>query len=89
MINTSGGNTIDFLKKLFPDQAAVDAIKIPQPGQLDPITDKIISLIRDGRTYDGILADILTTYPTLDMTAIEQTIQKAIYINDLWGRLNA
>ncbi len=91
MINTSAkaDNTIDIFRKLFPDQIAVDDIKIPNPGQLDPIIEQIIILIKNGNTYDEILADIVTAYPSLDMTKIEQAIQKAIFINEVWGRLNA
>jgi phage gp29-like protein len=86
MINA---NYSDSLKRLFPDQAAVDAITLPNPGQLDPVTEKIITMIRSGDTYDGIMAEILTSYPSLDISEVENLIRKAIYINDIWGQLNA
>jgi phage gp29-like protein len=46
-------------------------------------------MINKGDTYDDIVAAIITAYPSIDMRTVEQLMQKAIYVNDLWGGANA
>jgi len=82
-------NTVKPLNKtLFPDQAAIDDVVLPFVEQLDPVMETTIRMVKEGITYEDIMASILKLYPELDASKAEEYIARAIFISDLWGGIN-
>ncbi|HHT9137372.1 MAG TPA: DUF935 domain-containing protein [Candidatus Wunengus sp. YC60] len=54
-------------------------------GVLKPVTD----MIKNGEDYNKILENLATAYPNMDDKAIEDMLTRAIFVSELWGRLNA
>lgn len=78
----------------FPDQQALDnAIDSISPEQLqaqmEGVLKPIIDLIQEGNNYDEVMEKLIETYPDMDTKAIEKMLARAIFVSELWGRLNA
>lgn len=85
---SNGGN--EFAEtSLFPDQTAVDAAIQPDQTDIDPAMKPILDLIRRGHTYEEIEDQLLEQYPEMDTTEFEKLLERAIFVSELWGRLNA
>jgi phage gp29-like protein len=81
-------------KSQFPDQQAVDdAIDSITPEelqkQMEGVLKPIIELIEQGNSYEEIMERLIEAYPDMDTSAIEDMLARAIFISELWGRLNA
>jgi len=79
---------------LFPDQQALDdAAEDITPEelqkQMEGILKPIIDLINEGRSYEEVMEKLLETYPDMDTSEVEKMLSRAIFISELWGRLNA
>ncbi|WP_436882606.1 DUF935 domain-containing protein [Enterobacter asburiae] len=48
----------------------------------------LLSALQAGQTPDEARATIASAYPQLDDEALRQLIEQAIFVSDLWGRLN-
>ncbi len=78
----------------FPDQQALDdAIDSISPedlqAQMEGVLKPIIDLIAQGEDYNAILEKLTEAYPNMDTSAIEEMLARAIFVSELWGRLNA
>jgi len=76
----------------FPDQKAIDDIEI-SPERLQDLAEgilkPIIGLIQSGKDYIEVAEKLADTFPELDTGALENILQRAIFVSELWGRLNA
>jgi phage gp29-like protein len=54
-------------------------------GALKPIID----LINESGDYNAVMERLIETYPDMDIKAIEDMLARAIFVSELWGRLNA
>jgi len=82
------------LQKLFPDQAAIDdAARGITPEQLqsqiEGVLKPVIELINEGNSYDEILEKLIEAFPDMNTDAVEKMLSRAIFVSELWGRLNA
>ncbi len=82
------------LQGLFPDQAAIDdAINSISPEELqkqvEGVLKPIIDLITKGEDFTAIMEKLTEAYPNMDTNAIEEMLARAIFVSELWGRLNA
>lgn len=78
----------------FPDQAALDAAIDTFPGdKLDEAMRAALKpLIADLAEYgnlDAAYQRLADAFPKLDTEALEDMLSRAIFVADLWGRLNA
>lgn len=81
-------------KQAFPDQQAIDDAVESIPAeemqkQMEGVLKPIIDLIQEGNSYQDIMEKLASTYPDMDTSAIEQMLARAIFVSELWGRLNA
>lgn len=76
---------------IYPDQAALDATSVPDAlnAGLDALMAPAILAIRDGATPDDAIAALAAAYPDMDDTAISEILARAIFVADVWGRVNA
>lgn len=78
----------------FQDQQALDdAIEAINPEelqkQLQGVLKPIIELINEGNSYEEIMERLIETFPEMDTSSIEKMLERAIFVSELWGRLNA
>lgn len=75
----------------FPDQLAIDAIKLD--NSLQPVIEKLLAPVMDaiksGLPPDALKAQLAELYPKLDDTALQQLLTRAIFVSMVWGRLSA
>ncbi|RJQ22021.1 MAG: DUF935 family protein [Nitrospiraceae bacterium] len=79
--------------KTFPDQIAIDNLIdsiTPEQlqEQLNGVLKPVIDLIKTGESYGAIMEKLSTSYPEMDSDAVEQMLSRAIFISELWGRIN-
>jgi len=79
---------------LFPDQDAIDAaIEGISPEELqkqaEGLLRPVIDLIKQGSDYQEILDNLADTYPNMDDSALQDMLQRAIFVSEIWGRLSA
>lgn len=80
--------------KTFPDQTAVDNLNdslTPEQlqEQINGVLKPVIDLIKNGESYEVIMEKLSTSYPDMTSEAVEQMLSRAIFITELWGKLNA
>lgn len=78
---------------LYPDQAALDAAAASLPADainagMEQLLAPVIQAIRDGATPDDALEALVAAYPDMDDSAIADLLARAIFVADVWGRLN-
>ncbi len=78
----------------YADQQAIDdAMESITPeelqAQIEGVLKPIIDLIQEGNNYDEVMEKLIETYPDMDTKAIEDMLARAIFVSELWGRLNA
>lgn len=78
----------------FPDQKALDeAFEAIRPEELQKQAEEalkpIIDLINESGDYNTVMEKLIETYSHMDTKAIEDMLARAIFISELWGRLNA
>jgi phage gp29-like protein len=78
---------------LFPDQAAIDAAVATLPPellqeQMTKVLKPVIDLVQSGSSYEEIMTDLCEAYPDMDTTALEKMLSRAIFVSEVWGRLN-
>jgi phage gp29-like protein len=79
---------------IFPDQKALDdAIDSITPeelqAQMEGVLKPIIDLINESGDYNAVMEKLIETYPDMDTKAVEDMLARAIFVSELWGRLNA
>ncbi len=78
----------------FPDQQALDdAIDSISPkelqAQMGGVLKPIIDLINESGDYSAVMEKLIEAYPDMDTKAVEDMLARAIFVSELWGRLNA
>ncbi|MGD9642786.1 MAG: DUF935 domain-containing protein [Elusimicrobiales bacterium] len=73
-----------------PVMAAADkldpaALQAELEGALAPVME----IIKSGATYEEMEAALIAAYPQLDTAQFQEKLARAIYVSELWGRLNA
>ncbi len=79
---------------IFPDQKALDdAIDSITPEQLqeqmEGVLKPVIDLINESGDYNAVMEKLIEAYPDMDAKAVEDMLARAIFVSELWGRLNA
>ncbi|MCW3479726.1 DUF935 domain-containing protein [Neisseriaceae bacterium JH1-16] len=79
---------------VYPDQAALDALADNLPADainagLDTALAPVLTAIRDGATPDEAFEGLVAAYPEMDDTALRDLLARAMFVADVWGRLNA
>lgn len=79
---------------LYPDQSSIDsAVDSLKPEDLqkqaEGVLKPIIDMIRSGTDYNKILENLAETYPNMDDKGLEDMLTRAIFVSEVWGRLNA
>jgi phage gp29-like protein len=77
----------------FDDQAALDAAVdgfSPEElqGQLEPILKPLFEFIENA-SLEEMQEKIAEVYPNLDTAEFEEKVARAIFVSEVWGRLNA
>lgn len=77
-----------------PGQAALNTALASLPaGAIDAAMRVLIkpalTAIADGATPDEAADALLTAFPELDDSALQELLARAIFISDIWGRLSA
>jgi phage gp29-like protein len=85
--------------KLFPDQVAIDRMDpsgtggrpsgSASSGVFGGMLRPVMDLIRQGDSYQEIENHLLETYPEMNFKEVETLIERAIFVSECWGRLNA
>lgn len=78
----------------FPDQAALDrAIDALDPAELQrqaqAVLAPIVRLVQEGESYEDILTRLAEQYPAMDDSRLIAALERAMFVADLWGRVNA
>ncbi|MEI7475367.1 MAG: DUF935 family protein [bacterium] len=76
-------------KSEFPDQQAIDNFSYSDKElqkQAESILAPVIKKIKDGNSYEEIYAQL--SEQGLNTEEIEAQLQKALFISEIWGRLN-
>jgi len=73
---------------LFPDQTAIDKIKSPE-FPIEPAIRPLLDLINAGQGYAEIEDHLFEKYPDMKTDQIEKLLERAIFVAEVWGRLNA
>lgn len=76
------------------DQAAIDdAVESIRPEdlqeQMDGVLKPVIDLIAQGDSYEDVLSKLAETFPDMEDTALQEMLSRAIFVSEVWGRLNA
>ncbi|VVE76626.1 hypothetical protein PAN31117_05427 [Pandoraea anapnoica] len=78
---------------VYPDQHALDVAADNLPAaQLDDamaaMLAPVIQAVRDGKTPDVAIEGLLEAYPDMDESQVAEILARAIFVADVWGRLN-
>ncbi|BCB96791.1 hypothetical protein JZK55_17130 [Dissulfurispira thermophila] len=78
----------------FPDQQAIDdageSLSAEElQKQMEGVLKPIVDLIQQGDSYEEIMERLVETFPDVDASQVEQMLQRAIFVTELWGMLNA
>ncbi|WP_246797775.1 DUF935 domain-containing protein [Burkholderia perseverans] len=78
---------------IYPDQHQLDqTVAALAAGPIDAATQKmlapVIQAIKDGQTPDDAFEQLLAAMPDMDESEIAELLSRAIFVADVWGRLN-
>ncbi len=66
----------------------LDAAPSPDMTQgMMSMLQPIMQAIRDGQTPDEVAEALLQAYPQMDSSSIEETLARAFFVADIWGRM--
>jgi phage gp29-like protein len=57
--------------------------------QIETVLKPVLRLIELSANYDDVKSGVAKLFPQLDTKSVEQTIEKAILLSQVWGRLHA
>ncbi|WP_423197440.1 Portal protein [Cupriavidus sp. H19C3] len=80
-------------ERLYPDQNAVDQAILDLPAEaladgMAQLLAPAIQAIQAGEEPDEAIAALVASYPLLDDNAVSQLLARAIFVADVWGRVN-
>jgi len=70
---------------MFNKELSPAALQKQAEGVLKPVID----LINKGTSYEGIMKELVTAYPDMDSSALEEMLSRAIFVAEAWGRITA
>lgn len=78
----------------FPDQQAIDnAAELIKPAdlqrQMEGVLKPVIEMLRSGEDYNRIMGSLAEAYPDMNDKGLEDMLTRAIFVSELWGKLNA
>lgn len=78
----------------YPDQEALDAAinaldDVDFQEQITGVVQPILDLVQGASDYQEVQGRIAALYPELDSSALEEKLSKAIFVSEVWGRVNA
>jgi phage gp29-like protein len=74
----------------FPDQAAIDAIGAPDWAALTaPLFRPIFVALEQGIAPQDLVAHMAEWYPRMDDTQLTELLARALFVGEVWGRVNA
>jgi len=78
----------------FPDQSALDAaIEAIAPdllqGQSVAALKPVLALIANSADYADVFVALSETFPQMDTQQLEETLARAMFVAEVWGRLSA
>lgn len=80
----------------FPDQAAIDAGSDDSSGQknelqreADRVMKPVVDLIKESESYEEVLEKLAALYPELDAERLEERLARALFVSEVYGRLQA
>lgn len=74
----------------FPDQAALDAITAPDWAALTaPLFQPIFVALEQGVAPQELVAHMAEWYPQLDDAKLTELLARALFVAEVWGRVNA
>ena len=56
---------------------------------MDKLIAPLVSALSKGQSPDEALDIIAASYPQLDDAQLQQLIKQALFVSEVWGRLNA
>jgi len=76
------------------DQAALDEAISALPdeelqGQIETVLEPLLKYIQNGDSYETTMANLVKQHPKLDTAQLEELLARAIFVSEVWGRLNA
>lgn len=79
---------------VYPDQAELDrAVDALSPEQLQAMAEEalgpVIEKLKAQATPEEAMAMLAAMYPEMNNVQLEQSLARAIFVADIWGRLNA
>jgi len=57
--------------------------------QMDAILEPVLQQIQNGKDYNEIMENLAAQYPKMNTDKLMEFLQRAIFISEIWGRLNA
>ena len=75
-----------------PDQDAIDRADIPGEtlqAAAEAMTSALVAELKDGVAPEILLARLGALYPTMDSSALEEMLARAIFVGEVWGRLSS
>ncbi|MEW6314140.1 MAG: DUF935 family protein [Pseudomonadota bacterium] len=75
-------------------QAALDAAidNLPDTtlqAHMEQALAPVLALVKGGAEFSEIMGKLAETYPDMDTARLEEMLARAIFVSDLWGRVNA
>jgi phage gp29-like protein len=78
---------------IYPDQHQLDETvedlsAASLAAGMDKLLAPVIQAIRRGETQDAAIEALLAAHPDMDDTAIAELLARAMFVADIWGRVN-
>ncbi|OHD80492.1 MAG: hypothetical protein A3J97_10730 [Spirochaetes bacterium RIFOXYC1_FULL_54_7] len=67
------------------DGLSPEALQAQMEGVLKPV----LEMIKQGNSYEEIMAALAADKPRLETKELEEIMARALFVSDVWGRLNA
>lgn len=85
--------TAQFSEPKFPDQEAIDAYMRSITPKIPYLAEKtmkpIMEAIQNCSSYEEVMTKIAEVYPNLNTDQMEETLHRAIFVSEIYGRLTA
>ncbi len=78
---TAAQQELDAARENIPD-AALQA-------QMETVLKPVLELINQGESFEKIMAQLAAANPLMDTKQLEEIMARAMFVSDVWGRLNA
>ncbi|WP_457571297.1 DUF935 domain-containing protein [Desulfovulcanus sp.] len=84
-------------KEEYPDvensQAAIDNLSQAITDQdfetlLNPVLKPVFDLVQNSASFEDIMENLASAYPEMDSDSLQELLQKAIFLSELWGMMN-